>query len=79
MVIFGSLCVPVVKHLRHVLVDDNIAIASARVVADTAAEGFGDRFHRLRRRDESVRSIRDRLRRRRREVRDVGAKLRLRW
>ena len=52
--------------------DDNISIASARVVARTVAGGFGDRFHRLRRRGESVRGIRGGLRRRWREAEIAG-------
>ena len=42
--------------------------ASARVVARTVADGFGDRLHRLRCRGESIRSIRNELRRSRCEV-----------
>ena len=59
--------------------NDNLSVASTRVVARLAAEGLGDRFHRLRRRGESVRSIRYGLRRRRREVRDIGFEPWLRW
>ena len=59
------------KYLRYVLMDDNVSVASTRVIPRTT-EGIGDRFHRVRRCDEGIRGIRDGLRWRWREPEIAG-------